>query len=264
MNIDNAGVSFNYLVKIVNAEDAAYLTDSAETILYATNLYSPVQGMEVSLSDSSGDLSDTEGEIKLPLEAANMLTRLTDGKASAVTTITVYGIYDEDIAEVYAFDFGYLYQAIRNPKGKIGIVSLVYKELKNYVDKPAGISCNAQCMRVFGDAGCTIAPVTQDVAVTAVSGNSVEIDTTISDPSNYNRGKLKYKGMALTIKSSSATLLTLVQSPPATMAGKTVEIEEGCDKTLETCIDRFDNEINFFGCGYDMVAYSPLTEMPDA
>jgi hypothetical protein len=48
--------------------------------------------------------------------------------------------------------------------------------------------------------------------------------------------------------------------PPSSWIGAIVTLFAGCDKTIETCRDRFGNEEHFNGRGYSMPAYHPNFE----
>ncbi len=258
MSIHDPGYEFYYLVKMSNSETGAFWTSSDEEIVYDGDTYSPVSGMEITLAPSTTDLEESEGTIDISSDEDVILTRLTDGTVSPKTEIKVFGKFDDD---VYLIDIGYLYIATRNPKNQFGVTRLTYRDVCSYFDKPAGISCNAQCMRVFGDIGCRMILLEETVTCSVVAGNKVTISRPhVTSDDQYGRGKLRYAGMNFTIKKwESGSVLTLVQPPPAAMAGQEVTLIQGCDKSWESCL-AYNNEINFLGCGYKMVPYSPLSE----
>lgn len=258
MSIHDPGYEFYYLVKVSNSERSSFWTSSDDAIVYDGDTYSPVIGMEITQATSSIELEEAEGTIDIASDEDSILTRFTDGTVSPKTEIKVFGWFDGD---VYLIDIGYLYTATKNPKNQFGLTRLVYRDICSYFDRPAGISCNAQCMRVFGDSGCRMIPLGETVTCSAVAGNKITISRPFVDSDQqYVRGKIQYAGMSFTIKKwESGYLITLVQPPPESMAGESVTLIQGCDRSLESCLS-YDNETNFLGCGYKMVPYSPLSE----
>lgn len=267
-NIDNPAYTNTYLVKIRNSETSILITDAKQEITYLAETYLPVQGLKVKVASKSIDMEAEDTTIELPSDVGSAdpngtLARLTDGRPSPLTRVSIYSVVDESSSEVYHADEGHLYQAIKNPKDIQGLSRFLVRDESAYFDKPAGISCNLQCFRVFGDSGCTFVPGEEFITVLAVGLNTVQISRSyVTSDKFYHRGKIEYRGLKLTIKEwTSGDTITTVQSVPPAMEGALVKLIQGCDKSEERCTE-YSNTINFLGLGKHMVPYSPLSEAP--
>ena len=91
-------------------------------------------------------------------------------------------------------------------------------------------------------------------SITSVISNSEFLDSTRSENAGiFTHGVVKFTsgnniGQFFEVKTSNISEIKLML--PATndiMVGDNYEIIEGCDKRFETCVNRFDNAINFRG-----------------
>ncbi len=84
----------------------------------------------------------------------------------------------------------------------------------------------------------------------------------------FARGRLRWigganSGLTAVILGGDADGVTLEQPPRFDATGAMVELTEGCDGTLATCRDRFDNVANFRGEPY-LPGIDLLTRYPGA
>lgn len=146
-----------------------------------------------------------------------------------------------------------------------GKVTVELRDLRQYLQQPVGSPSQKNCRYRLGDSRCRIdlgSPNlwTESRAVTAVTSRQVFSCSNLShggSPSiaNYNaEGELTWvtggnAGISVKVKSSELTgTITLAWPMYADIAiGDQFTITAGCDKTLETCRDRFNNVLNFGG-----------------
>ncbi len=124
------------------------------------------------------------------------------------------------------------------------------------LNRPVVERTSPECRANFGDLRCRadLAPRTRLTRVAAaIDEATIEVESAGSEAGAYAYGSLRWisganSGLAATILRASGPLLTL-RDPAAfeVTIGDRVEIVEGCDKSFETCRNRFDNSDNFRG-----------------
>ena len=107
---------------------------------------------------------------------------------------------------------------------------------------------------LVGACGINKAAYTFNGTVSAVGTPKWTFNSTLIQADGYfTNGSIKFTsgnnaGLSAMIKTHSAGLLTLALPTAFTFAvGDTFEIVGGCDKTLETCKNKFNNVLNFGG-----------------
>lgn len=120
-----------------------------------------------------------------------------------------------------------------------------------------GVECDAE----LGDARCKVdlGPHTFSTFVSEVfSRREFQMDTTLGAlPFSLNvpGGKVTWtsglnEGYSMEIKDLSSLVFTLyLPMPRDIQEGDTFTVQRGCDKTLSTCINLYDNVLNFRGHG---------------
>lgn len=113
------------------------------------------------------------------------------------------------------------------------------------------------CGWVLGDAGCTVdlALYTFPYAVGAgTTANAITTSTAISEPSgSFTQGMLTFTsgknvGLSVGIAMHIGNVLTLSVAPLFSVAlGDTFNAIYGCDHTAQTCLQKFNNQINYGG-----------------
>jgi len=135
--------------------------------------------------------------------------------------------------------------------------------IKQRIDMPLGIPANPQCAWVFGGRQCRVVVPTSEGTVDGIDGKTITITglDAVSDRT-WHRGYVQRNGLRILIREwVSGTAFELVREPPADWDGEDVTVFAGCDKSIETCRARWDNEANFGGFGYAIPAYSPNWEL---
>jgi len=120
---------------------------------------------------------------------------------------------------------------------------------------------SAGCRFDLGSRRCqkdvSISPFFVTGSITSITTDRIEfVDTSRTEADGYfNYGKITFRtgnnaGIGMEVRGYllTGTAIELWQPMPFTFTvGDTYELVAGCDKTLETCRDKFDNLINFGG-----------------
>lgn len=130
------------------------------------------------------------------------------------------------------------------------------KGMTALLDRPVVEQTSPECRAQLGDKRCRVdlAGRARATRVTAVlDDDRLELAEAAAETSAYRDGRLRWltganSGLSQGVRASEGRLLTLAEPPFAAAAvGDRVEIIEGCDKSFETCRDRFANGANFRG-----------------
>jgi uncharacterized phage protein (TIGR02218 family) len=126
------------------------------------------------------------------------------------------------------------------------------QKLQQNIGEIYSLTCRAR----LGDARCTknLAAFTFTGSITAVTSRQIFTDSALTQASGYfDQGKITFtsglnNGISMEIKNFSNDIITTVLPLPFDVAvGNTYSIVAGCDKTLQTCITKFSNALNFRG-----------------
>lgn len=123
------------------------------------------------------------------------------------------------------------------------------------LDRPVNEETSAECRAMLGDARCRVpmAGRRRFARVVAIDGAVVTLDKAEPTDDAYGGGMLRWMGgptcgLISAIAGSAGAQVQLRAAPAAVItAGALVELREGCDKTLATCVARFGNAANFRG-----------------
>lgn len=145
-------------------------------------------------------------------------------------------------------------------RGEIGGVSIdgdgFSADLVGAAAKLDGSVCpstSAECRAEFGDKRCRVdlAGRNEVARIVAINGGEFTFDRSIEE--KFLLGRLRYMsgancGVSTVILAIDGPVVTVRDLPRATIEnGCRVEIREGCDKRLATCVERFANAANFRG-----------------
>jgi hypothetical protein len=164
---------------------------------------------------------------------------------------------------------GFLLKTIKNPSGKSNRVRLHFSSLKALLEVPMGIKAMHHCPWTLFKGGCQINEATHTVTktITNIDGKVVTIDSSPGKTGAYfHRGFMRKDGIRVGIQywhNDSNTTFYMTRRPPSAWLNQNVNIIAGCDKTIETCRDRFNAEEFFAGIGYKIPAYNPNIENPE-
>lgn len=174
------------------------------------------------------------------------------------------GIYDFAEIEVFQVNYSDLTQGILQlRRGWLGEVTLKNHQfvaeirgLTQRLSQNIGELYSPSCRARLGDSRCKVnmATHTHTGTITSVESNSVLYDTARTEDNGiFTFGKITFtsggnNGLSMEVKEYTVGKLVLALPMPYTaMAGDSYSIEEGCDKTLATCKNTFNNVVNFRG-----------------
>lgn len=267
------------LLKFTNARTgdliAAYTNrDSADTFEGVD--YESVTAMEVALPDNSGILKADPCNVVMPL-MPGFATDISSGARYPETKLSVVEVTKSDNASTsYTRPFqGIIVGAKRNIKGR-GFVGLSALPVKSRLQSASmGLQCMHHCINRLGDAQCGVALDTPPKRITsaeivAIDGTKVtiatgQVQTGLIDRF-YQRGYIVKDGLEIMIQTwrnesnGDRHEFFLMRRPPSFWLNANVSIFVGCDKTIETCRAKFNNESHFNGIGIGMPAYHPVYE----
>lgn len=131
--------------------------------------------------------------------------------------------------------------------------------LAQVLQSTVGELYSAACRADFCDARCglNIADYTDSGSVTGVTSNRVFADTSLVAADGFYDGGLVTwtsglnTGLAMEVKTYTTGAVALQQPMPYEVAvGDAFTITQGCDKSLATCRDTYNNVVNFRGEPY--------------
>ena len=232
-------------------------------------VYTSEPRLELSVPENNGTLQPVYLDVFLPMSNswfANIVSGIPLApvkiQAAEFTKPTSGG----DISTLRKFFRGELDRTIKNYQGRADRSVARFNNIKHRLDIPLGLQANAQCIWTLFGSGCLKGKTgySNFLVVDTVDG---KILTTTTSPSRtgkfFHRGYLEYQGLRIGIRDwndSAADTFYLVKMPPKSWEGKMITAWAGCDKTIETCRARFDNEIQFCAPGYAMPSYNALIE----
>lgn len=239
--------------------------------------YTSEKRLEVQLGADRGDFNVPQATVVLPVEDA-FTTQLAKGEPHSPVFVTILerGVTVGGGSTIVTTLFtGRLAETIRNYQNRSDLIALRCRDYRALLNKPLGLQCNAQCAWVFTGTGCELSAVglSQTGTMTSISRLTATI-TGLTQPAFFvggttegywHRGYVERDGLRIGIRdwrSGNPTTFHLVKPAPSSWSGQSVTAFPGCDKTIKTCRERWDNEEHFGGFGIEMPAYKPLFENP--
>jgi hypothetical protein len=263
-----------------SAGTAARFTNGTASEVYDGDTYSSLPKVAIELPGNTGTLEEGVLKIEVPVDAHALFTALASGEKHSPVYVTVVQV-NEPLQDDGGSDevlvlcrMWRVAKATKNPARKRGIVKLEATGAKADLKVPLGMPANYQCVwQLFGN-GCDLDAVSDTGTLTAIDAadnkkvtiTGVSVTVPGATPGKtFHRGYVEKDGMRLEIRdwsSGASTTFFLERKPPAAWVGQTVTVVPGCDKSIETCRARWDNEERFQGCGYAIPDYHPHFESP--
>jgi len=237
-------------------------TDHDADIVYSGVTYAAATGITPSAAKQSADLAVDNLDVFGAINAAS----ITQADIEA-------GVYD--YADVYVFWINWADTSggiIKGPRGKLGEVRISgeqfvaeVRSLSQLLNTPVGGVYSAFCRAELGTAagstqwwcGVSLGAYTDTGTVTGVTDNRIFTDSGNAEAADYyNYGVLTWtsgnnNGRTAEVKDFGSGQFTLREAMPDTVqVGDTYSVYAGCDKSLATCRDKFNNVVNFKGEPY--------------
>lgn len=244
------------------------LTDWSADLTFQSLTYTSQPEMKIENLEISGIFDDRTVELTLPLVAGGFTDRVANGAKHSPVYVTIWEKLFSTSGgsdQVLTLFSGKINRVIRNFQGRPNFVMLEFKSTKQRLDVPMGLVATHQCQWSFGGRGCGVTVTTSTGTMTAFSGKTATI-TGLSGQADrfWHRGFVEKDGIRIEIRDwVNGTSFELMQEPPPEWAGASVKVYAGCDKSIETCRARWNNEANFSGFGYAIPNYSPNYEIVD-
>ena len=243
----------------------ARYTNYTKSISYLGATFSATKGLAIRLPENTGTLDEKPVEIDLPL--VGFIDTLTKGYRHSPVFVKIYERTLTDSTETVRTRFlGRLRTSTRCPGGKQSLASLECVSWKALLDSAVSMTSDHQCENTLGDLGCKInlTPLKQPGLLATINGTEVTITgLPVASAGYWHRGFIEYQGARISIRTfTTGTAFGLVQEPDPSWLGAIVQVTPGCDKGVETCRSRYNNEDNFNGVGYATPRYNPNFESP--
>lgn len=243
------------LLQINYSTNQWYYTSSQESIIYNGNTYIPLAYERSSLV-ADDDTAKSSLTIKLPQDVpVAELYRIQP--PSEVVTVTVFGEHYLD-NDFQTFWKGRIVNATQSPP----LFEITCESLFSSLQR-VGLRrrYSTQCSHVLYGPKCTVAREAFKTSgvVTALTGATVRVAAVIGQPTDYFAGgyinwvhNVRNNNEFRMIRASVSINgdLVLASQPTGLSIGQTVSIYAGCDHTLPTCINKFNNSLNFGGTPY--------------
>ena len=121
------------------------------------------------------------------------------------------------------------------------------------LNEPVCPATSPECRAQFGDKQCRVdlAGRAIPVTVTASDGGTLTLASEVDD--RFLLGRVRYMsgancGLSSVVLAVSGATIQVRDAPRAAVEiGCRLELREGCDKRFATCVERFDNAVNFRG-----------------
>lgn len=227
--------------------------------------YTSVPTMELDFIGFTAQPEADKVKIKIPITFSPIDT-LYLGNAHAIVSCEVYEINPEDLTSNRLLIQGKITDLINNINNTVGLSEITVSDDIIFADMPLGIAANTTCSWTFGDennspCGIDITALRDATTISTISGFVITTPLTPATSDYYLRGYVEKDSVRIGIKDATNGDVTLSQSPPASWeAGNSIVLVPGCDKQQTTCINKWNNEIEFMGFGVAMPNYNPLLE----
>ncbi|MEN6445556.1 MAG: phage BR0599 family protein [Candidatus Cloacimonas sp.] len=233
--------------------DIGYYTDASIAIVYSGRTYLPA-----SIKRSSLEFDSSIGVSKMKVQfvwSDTAITGFISQNPVEIIWIEVLRTYlDLNPIEINTIFIGQIKNvAFQGIQAEAECISLEFYLNVGIPDK----SYQRLCNHFLYDIGCTVLTATYRTTAT-VSGfgatsNIVYCSNMVPKEANYyTHGYIEARGTTRMIVAYevNADHFTLIYPIPTLIVGDSINILPGCDRTGKTCLDKFDNMINFLGFEY--------------
>lgn len=241
--------------------------------------------LEIDLPLMDGSLDPRPCRLRLPYDTAiaetggwgtDFFDKLTWGGPFGEVEVQVFERVTSDTSSeerVYGRFRGIVSKTTRLVDGKHYLAEIEVAPVQALLGVPLGLRATPQCNWVFGDFNCRKfhSALEQNVTISAVTMHQVSVSTSVTYPAGaanyryFEHGFLEFENLRIGIRNwwyLSPQTFHMRNRVPAWWVGQSVRLVPGCDKTIETCRDRYSNEQYFGGFGIAIPAYLPNYENP--
>ena len=244
-------------IKIVRLDTTVIgMTELDKDITFDSVTYSSLSGYTPTETQTTSDLSVNNADIEGLIQSGHI------ERADIIA-----GLYDNADIFVFIYDWENEVKVRDLAVGSWGEVQLKdnaytaeFRSLAQKLQQPIGEVVTAECNANLGDSRCgvTLATYTDTGSITTATSNSVIIDTSFigtQADNYYNYGNFTFtsglnNGLSREVKDyddSTGEFTFILPFPFDIAVSDTFSVFAGCDKRLTTCINSFNNVVNFRG-----------------
>ncbi len=263
------------LIKMDAGESGSFLINNNTVDITITGdmgagTYSPLPEVKVSLPERSGGLEESDCEIDIG-DSPAFVKRLISGHVFAPVSVDIYEYFFDEVNDsaskiIHMFS-GKMIRAFSNVNEVEGMVRIIANNSKNRLNVVLGVSANVQCSWSLGDKNCKATVITLDRTVASISNTVMEVSEA-PDPGTYpsslfKKGYVKRNDVRILIREwITGDTFYLARAVPPDWLGQTVTLVSGCDRSLSTCTEIYNNTLRFAGIGALMTEFNPIYEEP--
>lgn len=247
------------LYEIVYGSTAHYLTSATRDIAYGGNIYKATAMGRGEIGPAASG-QGKELEVTLPVNHAAVRRYLRQGIPPKQLTVTLRRMYVPS-GDVETRWIGDVTSMAVDDDGTEATFRVGSRLSDNLLRVIPNVMVERLCPHVLYSAPCGVdkTSVLFKLVTTAlyVNGNVVRYDQGNTSADGWaRRGELKHvaSGEVMTVRShgyvglpSSVVEIEMQFPIPGLQIGDEIEVYAGCDKTIEQCVARFDNRLNFGG-----------------
>lgn len=211
---------------------------------------SPAGREEISISTATDNASALE--LKMPMSHYVPQRWMGGGVPPKRVLVNVYRMQIRS-GEYQTIYRGYIESLSSDGKGTVAKFNVPSRFVKILERRLPVITTSRSCPHVLYDRNCRVARDffrVVETTIDEINGRNIRLVTDGGKPDNWAEfGELVHvpSGERMTIQAQVGSLVT-IQLPIYGMAvGDAVEMWQGCDHTIDTCIDSFVNRVNFGG-----------------
>jgi uncharacterized phage protein (TIGR02218 family) len=265
-------LTVNHLWEITRVDATVHrFTDCDVDISYGGNTYKTLNSGQLTAIDQKAQLNTDNTDLKLILDDNEISKSDVEAGKLDFAAVKIYLINRESTADgVVKLLAGRLGEAnIRNDRE----ATIEFRSLAQMLAQKIGRVYAHECDADLGDARCgvTLATYTVTGTLTGVTDNQEFADSSRSESDDhFNYGLLTWtsgnnNGLSMEVKDyvSSTKTFTLMSPMPFTVqVGDAYSVYQGCDKVKSTCINDFNNVVNFRGFA-EIPGLDQVQKIPD-
>jgi uncharacterized phage protein (TIGR02218 family) len=239
----------------------------ASDVVADGNTYASLPTIEFDGGEQHGGSEDVKTYVTMP---ANVQPAPKfDGQRWGPTTVRIYECDPADVAGTLRTKYaGTIAFSRKNADGRSGVMKFELAGRKSRLDVPLGIIASSSCQNVFGQRPCNInlTPLRQTGTITAIEGTVITVTGAAAGNSvgHFDHGEVTVNGYGIKIvRMLAANRFDLGRQPPREWLAATGTFTPGCDFTLETCQNRWNNVSQFTGFGLKAPLRHPQAETGD-
>lgn len=241
-------------------------TDHDSNVVFGGVTYEAATGFTASAIKNTNSLAVDDSQVDGALSSAKITEADIDAKKYDYAMVSIYRVdYNAPTTKFVEVFTGYLGTLTR---GKLSFMTEL-RSIAQLLNQPAGKSYTRTCrVDLFSsECGISVGSITNGLltgkAVAAVFSRRMLTctnGTLISLASgfftgglltwtsgNNNGAKIEVKSHTLQVSGTVAWIELWESMPNAIQVGDQFSIQVGCDKTIETCLAKFNNVVNFRG-----------------